>query len=154
MSSYLWLDQDKVNEEHDEIMLDIFVGKALATRALRQSNTFSQRTIVRFAVGGVERVDWKSAFNAYRHLSHCWLCRMSLTCLESPRSTFGDAWHPADYCHWCISLFSKYMSLQVHGYREQEVEATNMDFVGLLNIAEDVSGGIKLGVCKWFGEYL
>ncbi len=42
VSTHLGFDQDKINEEHDEIMFNIFVCKALAVRTLRQSDTFSQ----------------------------------------------------------------------------------------------------------------
>lgn len=67
--TYLWLNQDEVNKEHDKVMLDVFVGEPLAPRALRQSHTLSKSAIVSFAVRGVKGVDWKSAFNAYRHFT-------------------------------------------------------------------------------------
>jgi hypothetical protein len=50
-------------------MLNVFVGEPLAPGTLRQSHTFPKSTVVSLAVGGVEGVDWKSAFNAYRHFT-------------------------------------------------------------------------------------
>jgi hypothetical protein len=50
-------------------MFDVFVGEAFASGTLRQSHSFAQGTVVGFAVGGVEVVDWKPTFNAYRHFT-------------------------------------------------------------------------------------
>ena len=55
--TYLRLDQNQIDEQHDHVMLDILVGEALAPRALRQSHAFAQSTIVGFAVGRVEGCD-------------------------------------------------------------------------------------------------
>ena len=38
---YLWLDEDQINEEHNKVMLYIFVGEALASRTLREPHTFA-----------------------------------------------------------------------------------------------------------------
>ena len=40
-SSYLRFDQDEIDEEHDKVMLDVFIGKAFASRTLRQSYAFA-----------------------------------------------------------------------------------------------------------------
>jgi len=99
--AYLWLNQDKVNEEHDKVMLDIFVGESLASRTLRQSHAFTKRTVVGLAIGSVESVDWKSTFNAYRHLSHCLSCvyrKCGFVSRGFPK--FGNAWHAARGCDW------------------------------------------------------
>jgi hypothetical protein len=34
IKSYLWFDQDQIDEKNNKIMLDIFVCKTLASRAL------------------------------------------------------------------------------------------------------------------------
>jgi hypothetical protein len=39
--TYLWLDQYQIDEQHDKIMLNIFVGKALASRTLCEPHTFA-----------------------------------------------------------------------------------------------------------------
>ena len=44
-------------------MLDIFVCKTLAARALCQSHAFAERSIIRFAVGCVERVHREATFD-------------------------------------------------------------------------------------------
>ena len=48
-------------------MLDIFIGKAFAARALRKPNPFAEGAVVGFAVGGVQMRDGVGAFNTYRH---------------------------------------------------------------------------------------
>jgi hypothetical protein len=63
----LWFDEDKINEENNKVVLHIFVCKALAMWTLCQTNTFAQRTIISFAVRGVEVFDWSAAGNAYWH---------------------------------------------------------------------------------------
>jgi len=45
-------------------MLDIFVRKPLASRALRESHSLAQRSIICFAVGCVKRVHREAAFDA------------------------------------------------------------------------------------------
>jgi hypothetical protein len=47
---YLRFDQNQINEQHHEIMLDIFVGEAFAARTLRQPHSLSQGFIIGFAV--------------------------------------------------------------------------------------------------------
>lgn len=44
------LDQNKVDEDDNVVMLDILVGKALASRTLSEPNPFAERSIVCFAV--------------------------------------------------------------------------------------------------------
>lgn len=66
--TYLRLDQDQVYEQHDKVMLDIFVPEPLAPRALCQPNTLAQGAVVRFAVGGVERAKRISALYTYGHV--------------------------------------------------------------------------------------
>lgn len=53
-SSYLRFDQNEIDKEHYEIMLDIFIGEPLTARALCQTYTFSERTVIGFAIGRVE----------------------------------------------------------------------------------------------------
>lgn len=65
--AYLRLDQDEVDEQHDKIMLDVFVSEPLASWTLCQPDALSQGAIVGFAVGSVERPQRISALNAYRH---------------------------------------------------------------------------------------
>ena len=66
---YLRFDQDKIDEEDNEVMLDILVGKLLAVLALRESHAFAERTIVGAAVRGVENGHWVGARDTDRH--HC-----------------------------------------------------------------------------------
>jgi len=54
MGTYLGFDQNKINEEHDKVMLNILVGELLATRTLCQTHSFTERVVVRFAIGSVE----------------------------------------------------------------------------------------------------
>ena len=63
--SYLGLDQHQIDEQNDHIMLDIFVGEALAPRTLRQSHTLAQRFVVGFAVGRVQCLDWEAASSTH-----------------------------------------------------------------------------------------
>jgi hypothetical protein len=65
--TYLGLDQDKINEEHNEIMLDVFIGKSLAMGALGQANSFAKCRVIGFAVLGIQRVDWISTFDTDGH---------------------------------------------------------------------------------------
>ena len=57
MVSYLWLDQNQINEQHNKVMLDVLVGELLAARTLCQAYTFAQRAVVGFRVFGVQRLD-------------------------------------------------------------------------------------------------
>jgi len=68
MPVHLRLDQDQVNEQHDEVMLDVFVGEALAARALGEPDAFAQRPVIRLAVCRVQLVDRIATFNTYGHL--------------------------------------------------------------------------------------
>ncbi len=64
MTVDLRLDEDEVDEEHDEVMLDVFVGEALAAGALGEADAFAGGAVVGFAVGRVELVDGVTAFYA------------------------------------------------------------------------------------------
>ena len=44
-------------------MLDILVGEALTSRALRQADAFSESLVIGFAVCRVEVLYWKAASN-------------------------------------------------------------------------------------------
>jgi hypothetical protein len=52
--SHLRFDQDQINEKDDEVMLDIFVGKPFALRALCQTHAFTDASIIGLAVGCVQ----------------------------------------------------------------------------------------------------
>ena len=65
--TYLWLDQHQIDEQHDEIMLDIFVGEALAAWTLCETHTFAESLVVGFAVCGIERTDWIAALDTDWH---------------------------------------------------------------------------------------
>lgn len=67
MMTYLRLDQNQINEEHDEVMLDILVREAFAARALRQAHALAECFIVGFAVCCVKRTDRIATFNADWH---------------------------------------------------------------------------------------
>jgi hypothetical protein len=73
VSVYLRLNQDQVNEEHYEIVLDIFVGEPLAPRALRQTHALAERTVICLAVCRIEMRDWIATFNAYWHGASLWI---------------------------------------------------------------------------------
>lgn len=66
-STYLWLDQHQIDEQHDEIMLDVFVGEAFAAWALRETHTFAESLVVGFAVSCIERTDWIATFDTDGH---------------------------------------------------------------------------------------
>ena len=65
LRTYLRLDQHKVDKQHHQIMLDIFIGKSLASWALRQAYTLSERLVIGLAVGCVQVLHWEatSTFN-------------------------------------------------------------------------------------------
>jgi hypothetical protein len=65
--AYLGLDKHQVNEQHDEVIFNIFVGKSLATRALRQSHTLALRPVIGATVSTVQVGDWIRAFDADGH---------------------------------------------------------------------------------------
>lgn len=44
-SPYLWLDQDEIYEEHDKVMLDIFVAEPAAVLADRQADVVATRLV-------------------------------------------------------------------------------------------------------------
>ena len=53
-SSHLRFDQDQINKKNHEVMLDIFVGKPFALRALCQTHAFTEASIIGLAVGCVQ----------------------------------------------------------------------------------------------------
>jgi hypothetical protein len=64
---YLRLDQDKINEYHDKVMLNVLVGEAFAARALRQTHAFAKGPIICATVGAVQVRDRIRAFDADGH---------------------------------------------------------------------------------------
>ena len=60
-STHLGLDQDKINEKHDEIMLHVFIRETLTSRTLSQAYAFTQSIVIRFAVCCIESLHRKSA---------------------------------------------------------------------------------------------
>ena len=48
-------------------MLDIFVRKPFATRALCKAHAFSERAVVGFRICGVEGFDWEATLDADWH---------------------------------------------------------------------------------------
>jgi hypothetical protein len=67
--TYLRLDQDQINEQHDKVMLDILVGKAFAPWALRESYAFAESLVIGFAVRGIKCADRIATLDADWHLS-------------------------------------------------------------------------------------
>jgi hypothetical protein len=65
--THLRLDQHEVDEQHHEIMLDVFVRELVAPRALRQPHAFAERSVVRFRVFRVQCLHRVPAFDAYGH---------------------------------------------------------------------------------------
>ena len=90
MPIYLRLDQHQVNEQHYEVMLDVFVGEALAAWALSQADALSKRTVIGFAVGRVELMNGEAAFYANRH-SRSWSVRVGV---ENTRSYYSHRYKP------------------------------------------------------------
>lgn len=85
---HLRLDQDKIDEQHDKIMLDIFICEALAARTLCQAHTFAERAIIGFAVRSVELVHTVAAFNAKWHRADAslpWATRLVGRTASEPR---------------------------------------------------------------------
>ena len=73
--TYLWLNQHQVDEQHDEIMLDVFVGEAFAAWTLCEPHAFAESLVVGFAVCGVQRTDWIATLDADWHCMY-WLGRL------------------------------------------------------------------------------
>jgi hypothetical protein len=65
--THLRLDQHEVDEQHHEIMLDVFIRELVAPRALRQPHAFAERPVVRFRVFRVQCFHRVPAFDAYGH---------------------------------------------------------------------------------------
>lgn len=65
--SYLRLDQDQVNEQHNKVVLDVLVGELLAARTLCQAHTLAQCAVVGFRVLGVQCFDGVAALYADGH---------------------------------------------------------------------------------------
>ena len=68
-STHLRFDENEVNKEDNKVMFYIFVCKTFAVRTLCQSDTFSQRSVVSFAICRVEVFDGSAAGDTYRHVS-------------------------------------------------------------------------------------
>lgn len=66
-SSYLWFDQDQVDEDHDKVIFDVFVGEALAARALRQSHAFALGSVIGTTIRAIQVRDRIGAFDADGH---------------------------------------------------------------------------------------
>ena len=64
MSVHLRLDEDHVDEQHHEVVLDVFIREALASWALREADAATEGSVVRAGVLGVETVDRERAFDA------------------------------------------------------------------------------------------
>ena len=65
--AYLRLNQHEIDEQHDKVVLDIFVGELVALRALRQPYAFAERPVVRLGVLRVQCLHRVPAFDAYGH---------------------------------------------------------------------------------------
>lgn len=66
-NAYLGLNEHQVNEEHDKVIFNVFVGKPLAPRALRQSHTLALGPVIGTTVGAVQVRDRIGALDANRH---------------------------------------------------------------------------------------
>jgi len=66
-NAYLRFDQDQIKKKDNKIMLDIFVCKTLAPRALCQANTFSQGAVIGLTVCRVQTAYRIPALDAYGH---------------------------------------------------------------------------------------
>ena len=60
MLTHLRLDQHKIDEQNDEIVLDIFIREPLASWALCQSHAFSKSLVIGFAVRRVQSLNGKA----------------------------------------------------------------------------------------------
>lgn len=67
----MWLDQHQIDEKHDEVMLDIFVGEAFAAWALCETHAFAESLVVGFAVGSIKCADWIATLDTDWHCK-CW----------------------------------------------------------------------------------
>ena len=86
----LRFDQNKIDEQDDEIMFDIFVRESLAARTLRKTDSFTQRSIVGFAVS---RVQIRELIAAFYTDWHCLFIVDEESCqwyvLSLPRMVYG-----------------------------------------------------------------
>lgn len=64
---YLRLDEHEVNEEHHEIVLDIFVAETPTVFAYCQAHPVARGLVVCAGVLCVQRLNWITAFNADGH---------------------------------------------------------------------------------------
>lgn len=69
VTTYLGFDQDKINEQHHEVVLDILVSELLAARTLCQAHALSQSAVVGFRVLGVQCFHRVAALYADGHSS-------------------------------------------------------------------------------------
>lgn len=66
--THLRLDQNQVDKQNHKVILDVFIGEALAPRALRQAYTFPQGSIIGAAVRAIQMRNWVGALDADRHV--------------------------------------------------------------------------------------
>ena len=69
MRSHLRLDEDEIDEQHDVVVLDVFVRKSFASRTLSQPDAFAEGTIIGRSVRGIELIDGIATFDADGHSS-------------------------------------------------------------------------------------
>jgi hypothetical protein len=63
------LEEDHIKKQERKVVLNIFVGKLSAHRALSKAHAFSRSSIISFAIAGVEMRNRRRAVNAYWHIS-------------------------------------------------------------------------------------
>lgn len=51
---YLRFDEHQIDEDHDKVIFDVFVGKALAARTLRQSHAFALGSIIGATIRAIQ----------------------------------------------------------------------------------------------------
>lgn len=51
---YLRLDEHQVDEDHDKVVFNVFIGEALAPRTLGQSHAFALGAVIGTTVGAVQ----------------------------------------------------------------------------------------------------
>lgn len=65
--TYLRLDENQVDKEHDKVMLDVLVAEAPALAAHRQPDVVAARLVARARVLRPQRLDRVPALDANRH---------------------------------------------------------------------------------------
>lgn len=66
-NAYLGLNEHQINEEHDKVIFNVFIGKPLAPGTLRQSHALALGPVISTTVGAVQVRDWIGALDANRH---------------------------------------------------------------------------------------